>query len=125
MATALTYALGALLYFMSRTIDDSLRDEPGYVEGEGTWYAKFDIGHYPWVEQFVISLYTALTILSMVGYGDYYPVSDNERLFIALVMMLGVSYFSFLMSQSMDIINSYNSKLGSIDASDEINDWLF
>ena len=37
--------------------------------------------------------------------------------------MLGVSYFSFLMGQSMDILNSYNSKLGTIDASDEIYDW--
>jgi hypothetical protein len=25
----------------------------------------------------------------------------------------------------MDIINSYNSKLGTIDASDEIDDWIF
>ena len=55
MAVALTYALGAFLYFFSRTKDEILRKNSDYIEGAGTWYAKYGIGDKTWEEGMVIS----------------------------------------------------------------------
>ena len=42
-------------------------------------------------------IYYAFTSLSTVGFGDYNPRSDSERLFIAMVLLFGVLTFSYVM----------------------------
>ena len=41
--------------------------------------------------------YFAFTSLSTVGFGDFYPVSDFERMVWAFVMLFGVAIFSYIM----------------------------
>lgn len=41
------------------------------------------------------AMYFAFTTLSTVGFGDYYPVSDTERLTGAFVLLFGVATFSY------------------------------
>ena len=61
------------------------------------------------------SQYFALTILSMVGYGDFFPVSRLEMILGSIVMLVGVSYFSYIMAETLSIIEGYRSKLGMFD----------
>ena len=42
--------------------------------------------------------YYALTTLSTIGFGDMSPVTPQERLIGAFLMMFGVANFSFIMS---------------------------
>jgi len=69
-------------------------------------------------------LYFALTTLSTVGYGDYHPASNIEMMVASIIMLGGVAFFSYIMSNFLEIISSYDAKMGSFDRSDELNEWI-
>jgi len=54
--------------------------------------------------QAIIVCYFALTTLSTVGYGDYYPISINEMLIGILFMLVGIVFFSQIMGSFIEII---------------------
>ena len=68
--------------------------------------------------------YFVLTTLSTVGYGDFYPVSTVEMVVTSIVMLGGVAFFSYIMSNFIEILSSYDAKMGTIDKSDDLNDWI-
>jgi len=70
------------------------------------------------------SLYFALTILSTVGYGDYYPVSNVEMLTALVVMLGGVAFFSYIMGNLLEIFNNYESKMGIVDRKGDLDYWI-
>lgn len=70
------------------------------------------------------SLYFALTILSTVGYGDYYPVSNIEMLTALVVMLGGVAFFSYIMGNLLEIFDSYESKMGIVDRKGDLDYWI-
>ena len=53
--------------------------------------------------------YYGLTTLSTIGYGDYSPKSASEKFILALGMMLGVSVFSYIMGNLIEILAAFNS----------------
>ena len=72
----------------------------------------------------VLMLYYALTTLSTVGYGDYFPISDVEMIITSLVMLGGVAFFSYIMGNFLEIISNYDAKMGPVDKSEELNIWI-
>jgi voltage-gated potassium channel len=46
-------------------------------------------------------MYFAFTSLSTVGFGDYYPVSDLERLISSIILLIGVAMFSYILGNLM------------------------
>jgi len=72
----------------------------------------------------IISCYFALTTLSTVGYGDYYPVSNIERIIAVLIMLGGVAFFSYIMGNFIEIISNYEKKMGVVDKSGDLHNWL-
>ena len=58
------------------------------------------------------SMYYALTTLTTVGFGDYYPISDVERLVGSFMLLFGVMTSNFIMGEFLDMIN----KLKSMDS---------
>jgi len=71
-----------------------------------------------------VSCYYALTTLSTVGYGDYYPVSNIERIIAVIIMLGGVAFFSYIMGNFIEIISNYEKKMGVVDKSSELHTWL-
>lgn len=53
--------------------------------------------------------YFAITTLSTIGYGDFHPVSISERWIASFILMFGVSMFSFIMGQFIEIMINYKS----------------
>lgn len=51
-------------------------------------------------------MYYALTSLSTVGYGEYYPCSVLERMIGSLIMMGGATFFSVLMNNFIEVVLS-------------------
>ena len=41
-------------------------------------------------------MYFALTMLSTVGYGDYYPIHTGEMFMSVALMLMGVGVFSWI-----------------------------
>lgn len=76
------------------------------------------------MKQLIISCYYALTTLATVGYGDFYPISNNERIFAVAIMLVGVMFFSYIMGNFIEIISSYDKKMGNVDQSGDLNNWL-
>jgi voltage-gated potassium channel len=52
----------------------------------------------------VINMYFTLTTISTIGFGDYYPISDTERLVWSMVMLSGVALFSYFMGILLEMI---------------------
>ena len=52
-------------------------------------------------------IYYTFTTLSTIGFGDYRPLSDEERLFTVCVFLIGVSVFSYLMGVFIEIIKKF------------------
>ena len=55
-------------------------------------------------ESLIIAMYFAFTSLSTVGFGDYHPRGDIERVFGAFMLLFGVAIFSYILSIFRDII---------------------
>lgn len=57
--------------------------------------------------QSIIVMYWAFTTLSTVGFGDYNPRSDGERLMCAFFMLFGVAIFSYIMGIFIEILDQF------------------
>ena len=42
-----------------------------------------------------------------------------------LIMFGGVAFFSYIMSNFIEIISNYEKKMGGVDKSGDLNQWLF
>ena len=51
--------------------------------------------------------YYSFTTLSTVGFGDYYPISNGERLIMVAIMVLGIMCFSYIMGLFNEILNIF------------------
>ena len=58
-------------------------------------------------EKVIIMAYYSFTTLSTVGFGDYYPISNGERLIMSGIMLLGIMCFSYIMGLFNEILNIF------------------
>lgn len=66
-------------------------------------------------------MYYAFTSLSTVGFGDYYPKSNKERLFIALVLLIGVAVFSLVLGNFNEIMEEIRLLGKEVNEEEELN----
>ena len=52
-------------------------------------------------------MYFSLTLLATVGYGDLFPTSIGEKMISVLVNIVGVTIFSSLMNNFIEIVLSF------------------
>ena len=71
-------------YWENFIVDSGLPDDPGAITAA--------------------ILYFSFTSLSTVGFGDYHPTNDIERLIGAFILLFGVAIFSVVMSNFTDIL---------------------
>ena len=55
-------------------------------------------------DQTIIVTYFMFTSMSTVGFGDYHPKSDFERVIITIILIFGVAIFSMIMGNFISII---------------------
>ena len=58
-------------------------------------------------ELLIILFYFSFTTLTTVGFGDYHPRSNRERIFITFQMMIGVCIFSYFLGDFISIIQEF------------------
>ena len=71
-------------------------------------------------ERLIIVTYFAFTSLSTVGFGDYHPRSDSERLLCAFILLFGVAIFSLIMGTFTEILDEFRDFNKSIDYGDDL-----
>ena len=74
-------------------------------------------------------MYFALTTLSTVGYGDMYPISNIDKILIALLQLIGIIFFSYVLGMFVSILESgsesiLDSKLGGSQEIICLQSWL-
>jgi hypothetical protein len=74
-------------------------------------------------DRLVLSMYFALTTLSTVGYGDFYPHSIVEKIFGAFFQIVGVTIFSLVMNAFVDVVMN-NSDSRFTNNEKELKKWL-
>ena len=120
IAIMVTYFIGCIVFFISNEFNDPLD-----VENLNTFNTNFQLYDYESNKQrLVVCSYFALTMLSTVGYGDYYPISNLEKQSAVVIMLCGVAFFSFIMGSFIEIISNYDKKMGSPDKMPDLNIWL-
>lgn len=94
--------------FAKQTIEDN-ENHPTFVNHmthDGVAWSLFDISG---PGRAIITTYYAMTSLSTVGFGDYYPLSDEERVVCSFVLLFGVMLFSIFMGQLLDMIENFQN----------------
>lgn len=88
----------------------------------GTWMEKFDLSKMTDMDIYVVAIYWAVQTITTVGYGDVASVNSTERMFCAMMMVIGVIAFSFAngsltsIMQNYDVHNAeYQSQLESLN----------
>jgi hypothetical protein len=66
-------------------------------------------------------VYFSFTSLTTVGFGDFNPRSNLERLFIAFGLLFGVMIFSLIMGNYIEIIESYKEYNASNDDGERLS----
>jgi len=54
--------------------------------------------------QAIVGMYYSFTSLTTVGFGDYNPRSEFERIFCAMILLFGVAIFSYIMGNFIEIL---------------------
>jgi len=65
-------------------------------------------------------MYFSFTSLATVGFGDFHPRSNAERLFTAFMLLFGVAIFSYCMGIFITILNGFKKLEEEIDEGDEL-----
>ena len=112
----ITYFTGMIFYIFSDITSDirkysDNKDEYSY-DFNDNFIEKFDFASKDTYNRAIIMVYFTFTSLSTVGFGDYHPRSDSERIIIAIVLLFGVAIFSFVLGNFTEIMLSYK-KLNS------------
>lgn len=68
----------------------------------------------------IIVMYYAFTSLSTVGFGDFSPRSDFERILCAIILLFGVAIFSYIMGNFINILDQYQNLNADLDEGDEL-----
>lgn len=64
--------------------------------------------------------YFAFTSLSTVGFGDFAPRSDTERVIGAFILLFGVAIFSYIMGTFIDILEQFKNANDTLDDGDRL-----
>ena len=64
--------------------------------------------------------YFTFTTLATIGFGDYHPLADEERLWTVFVFLSGVSVISYLMGVFIEIISKFQKLNKELDEGDRL-----
>jgi Trk-type K+ transport system membrane component len=75
---------------------------------QGTWLEKYDHKNLDNGDLYAIAIYWAVQTITTVGYGDISSENTTERIFCALMMVIGVIAFSFANGSLTSLIQNYD-----------------
>lgn len=86
-----------------------------------TFYSTNAMGDNSDIRNAIIVVYYAFTSLSTVGFGDFNPRSDSERLVCSFILLFGVAIFSYIMGIFIEILDQYKNLNADLDDGDNLS----
>lgn len=78
--------------------------------GPDTWVVRFDLINESNDIKYLKSLYYSITILTTVGFGDIYAYTTGEMILTITWMMLGIGFYSMIISSVSSLFSSIDSR---------------
>ncbi|KAL4490059.1 hypothetical protein ABPG73_021103 [Tetrahymena malaccensis] len=75
-----------------------------------SWISKFQDQNFSTLQLYLLSLYYIIITMTTIGYGDITPVTQYERMFIALVALIATNICAYSFSQINEIVKYEKSK---------------
>ena len=117
IASTITYFFGCIWFLLSKLSDD--------IDDQGAFFEQERIRTKDQIDQCIISSYYMLTTLSTIGYGDFFPLTNIERVICVVVMLFGVAFFSYIMGRIIEILENLNSeKSGTENDETDLKNWF-
>jgi hypothetical protein len=113
----ISYFVGVIIYIWSHIFRDMYSENQDY----SSYIDEFGLEDISVTEAIIVNTYFAFTSLSTVGFGDYHPISNIERLFTAFMLMCGVACFSFVMGNFIEILGKYSEISSTFDDGDNLS----
>ncbi|EGR26984.1 hypothetical protein IMG5_203830 [Ichthyophthirius multifiliis] len=88
-----------------------------------SFYEKFGLYNYPDSKRLIICCYFVMTTLATVGYGDFSPQTNFEKIIGIIIMILGIAFFSYIIGNFTDVLAS-QKKLGEGQKSSDLQRWI-
>lgn len=114
------YIFCELVYFSVEDRNSQLTEEEMRYTNSETFFSRFRFEDRDDLSKAIVVVYYAFTSLSTVGFGDYHPRSDEERMLCAFILLFGVAIFSYIMGVFIEILQQYNSLFATIEEGDEL-----
>lgn len=115
----LSYFLGTLWLLISKLLTKDKNDPD-----EKTFYNQYKLKDKSNLTQLTIVVYFAFTTLSTVGFGDYNPKSETERIITTFILLIGVACFSYIMGQFIEILMNFQQVTADNEDSENLSKWL-
>lgn len=120
----IVYFLGCLWYWFQHLVNDDRYSSKTDSSNEGSFEYYYGLRSLSSEHVALRSSYFMLTTIATVGYGDFLPRNVYEMAFIAVIMLLGVTIFAFIMGNFNSAIAYYEEISNGNDQTGELNNWL-
>lgn len=80
----------------------------------------FEIEKKTHIEQAIVGMYYSFTSLTTVGFGDYSPRSEFERILCSAILLFGVAIFSYIMGNFIEILEKIQQLNEDLDDGDKL-----
>jgi hypothetical protein len=117
----LSYIIGMLWLIQCSAVEDFLLDtefSQSQDEHPEEFLNMFGVVEMNPAHMAVSMMYFSFTSLSTVGFGDYYPVSNIERVTGAIILLFGVACFSYIMGELINAITEHKAYYEELDEID-------
>ena len=76
------------------------------------------------MQNLTIVVYFMFTTLTTIGFGDFNPKSEIERVIMTFILLIGVASFSYIMSQFIAILLEIQNITAENEDSEMMSQWL-
>ncbi|OQR87469.1 tetrameric potassium-selective cyclic nucleotide gated channel [Achlya hypogyna] len=101
-------------YFMGTTMNSNYAAGMASHDETSSWIAYATHSKHIWsaayskLEMYISSLYFAFTMMATVGFGDFVPVTINERLYTIFGMVISAGTYAFMIASVSSSVASMN-----------------
>ncbi|KRX07015.1 Cyclic nucleotide-binding protein [Pseudocohnilembus persalinus] len=88
--------------------------------GKYTWIDFFNMEQLEIWDKYVTSLYFTFVTMITVGYGDIYPISTNEKIYVIFMTIVSCGIFGYCVNRLSQLFNQINERKKKIERKQDV-----